>query len=172
MNIETDVIQDVKDYLFDVTDSDTYYQCGLRPYGCDLWSLLFEEPNANGTLDFSRQKSFDYLKAYPAALDYILDKMQHEYMSVDQEELYEYDEKSDEYVESDYVYCNAEAIKVTLFIDIGEVILQLCPTVESHWNDELDLDDEKIYEAIHREIEEVNVNEVNEYQLSIFRISY
>ena len=163
MPIERSAIQDVKDYLLGVTDSDTYFQCGLKPYGCDLWALLFEEPNANGTLDFSRQVSFDYLKEHPAALEAALDKMQHELVMVDAEDLYEYDEEADDYVESDYVEFNAETIKVVLFIDIGEAILGLCPTVMEHWNDELDLDDARIYEAIHQEIAAVDCDEVNEY---------
>ena len=163
MAIENEVIQDVKDYLSNATDSDTYFQCGENPYGCDLNYLLFEEPNANGTLDFSRQVSFDYLQVHPQALSYIINRLQNEYGTVDYEDLYEYDEASDEYVESDYVECNAEAIKVNLFIDIGAVVLQLCPTVSEHWNSKLDFDDEVIYTAVHNEIAAVNINDVQEY---------
>ena len=163
MAIESDVIQDVKDYLSNITDSDTYFRCGEHPYGCDLNFLLFEEPNANGTLDFSRQVSLDYLNAHPRALAYVLDRMQHEYGIIDDEDLYEYDEETDEWVDSDYVECNAEAIKVNLFMDIGSVILQCSQTVSLHWNSELDFDDENIYAAVHEEIENVSINEVQEY---------
>ena len=108
MTIEHDVIQDVKDYLIDAVCQ--YTDCGLKPWGGDLASLLFEEPNANGTLDFSRAVSFRYLEEHPAFTAAITDRMEHEYGMLDPEDLYEYDEENDEYIESSYIEDNAEAI--------------------------------------------------------------
>ena len=160
MTIEHDVIQDVKDYLIDAVCQ--YTDCGLKPWGGDLASLLFEEPNANGTLDFSRAVSYRYLEEHPAFTAAITDRMEHEYGMLDPEALYEYDEETDEYIESSYIENNAEAIKVIGFFDVAQVILQLCPTVEAHWNEPLELE-EDIGDVLEAEIEAVDVAEVTEY---------
>ena len=74
MAFETQVIQDVKDFLLD--ELDEYAGCSESPYGSEVYYLLMSEPNTNGTLDFNRAESLEYLNAleHGAHIDELIER--------------------------------------------------------------------------------------------------
>ena len=158
--IEQDVLEDVRDYLIDTLGAG---YGGGDVLGGELWTVLFEEPNANGTLDFSRQVSLDYIDAHPAALDVTIRYMVEELGSLDWEDVYEWDEDKQEDSNREYVETYAEALKVSMFIFIGQVILQMCPIVEKHLNSIIDLGDPEVLNTLYEQLEQAPLSEVGEY---------
>ena len=160
--IENDVLEDVRDYLLDNLDA----YCGsdhLEVFGSDVWTVLFEEPNANGTLDFDRQKSLDYLYAHPGVLETTIDYMMNEIGSVDWEDVYEWDDEMECYSNREYVETYAEALKVSAYIFIGQVVLQMCPLIDRNADRLINIGDYDTCQLLSEQISKVPLAEVPEF---------
>ena len=157
MAFETQVIQDVKDFLLD--ELDQYAGCSESPYGSEVYYLLMSEPNTNGTLDFNRAESLEYLNAHRETLDSYLEYAIDE-SRLDFEDVYEWDESEEEYTYDEYVETDAESIKVAIYIYVAEAVLTLCPSIEKRRDEPFDMNDTELVQALKEELRLVNCAEV------------
>ena len=164
MSVELNVIEDVRDFIVDELGENNFSGLGTI-CGCDLYSYVFEAPNANGSLDYNRTESFNYLELNHNAEAWVIHHMVNELGILDYDDLYGWGtyEEVEEEGSTPYIEEHAEEIKVVLFISIGQVILEMCPTVREYWNHGLDLGDEEIYTTIVDEVENINIQRVADW---------
>jgi hypothetical protein len=159
MAFEIQVVQDVKEFLLE--ELEEYAGCSEMPYGSEVYFLLTNEPNTNGTLDFDRQASLDYLNSHIPTLEAYLDYAIEEGF-LDFEDVYEWSDTGESSYDQ-YVEDNAEALKVAIYIDIAEIILMVCPCIESRRDVPFDMNDEELVSQLRNELRSIDCADVLSY---------